>query len=187
VALLEEIGVTKADFFGYSLGGGVALQIAIRHPEVVRKLALASTPFRSDGWYPAILGSMAALGPEAAAAMEATPLYDAYAAVAPNPEDWAQLVTKTGELTTSEYDWTAGVETVTAPTLLIFGDADSVMPQHIVELFTLLGGGVVGDLGEVSTTQLAILPNTAHSAVLMQSDAVLAVLVPFLDAPMPGS
>jgi pimeloyl-ACP methyl ester carboxylesterase len=119
--------------------------------------------------------------------MEATPLYDAYASVAPNPEDWAQLVTKTGELTTSEYDWTSGVETVTAPTLLIFGDADSVMPQHIVELFTLLGGGVVGDLGEVSTTQLAILPNTAHSAVLMQPDAVLAVLVPFLDAPMPGS
>ena len=143
VALLEEIGVTNADIFGFSLGGGVALQIAIRHPEVVRKLVVASTPFRHDGWHPAILGSMSALNPEAAAAMEATPLYAAYAAVAPRPEDWPRLVTKTGQLTTSEYDWGDDVASITAPVLLIYGDADSVLPQHILELFELLGGAVV--------------------------------------------
>jgi pimeloyl-ACP methyl ester carboxylesterase len=119
--------------------------------------------------------------------MEATPLYEAYAAVAPRPEDWPQLVTKTGQLTTSDYDWTAGVETVTAPTLLIYGDADSVLPRHTIELFELLGGAVVGDMGEVSTTQLAVLPNTAHSAVLMQVEPILAILIPFLDAPMPDA
>src|SRR5690606_22225719 len=124
------------------------------------------------------------LGPEAAAAMEATPLYEAYAAVAPRPEDWPQLVTKTGQLTTSEYDWTEGVETVDVPVLLIVGDADSVLPRHTIEFFELLGGAVVGDMGEVSTAQLAVLPNTGHSAVLMQSDAILAVLLPFLDAPL---
>lgn len=186
VALLSAIGVTNADFFGYSLGGGVALQIAIRHPDAVRKLVLASTPFRGDGWHPAILGSMAALGPEAAAAMEATPLYDAYVAVAPRPEDWPQLVTKTGQLTTTPYDWTEEVDTIDVPVLLIVGDADSVLPNHTIEFFTLLGGAVVGDLGEVSPTQFAVLPNTAHSAVLMQSDALLALVVPFLDAPLPG-
>lgn len=185
VALLEEIGVTNADFFGYSLGGGVALQIAIRHPDMVRKLVLASTPFRGDGWHPAILGSMSALNEEAAAAMEATPLYDAYAAVAPRPEDWPRLVTKTGQLTTSEYDWTDDVASITAPTLLIYGDADSVLPQHILELFELLGGAVVGDMGEVGRSQLAILPNTGHSAVLMRTDLILPILIPYLDAPMP--
>jgi pimeloyl-ACP methyl ester carboxylesterase len=184
-AVLQELGVTQADFFGYSLGGGVAMQIAIRHPDLVRKLVIASAAFRTDGWYPEILSAMGAMNPEAAAAMEATPLYEAYVSVAPNPDDWPTLVTKTGELTTSEYDWSADVAEIAAPTLLIFGDADSVRPEHIVELLELLGGGVVGDLGQTANVQLAVLPNTAHSAVLLQTDLLLAVIVPFLDAPLP--
>ena len=187
VAGLLDRGVTNADVFGYSLGGGVALQMAIRHPDMVRRLVIASTPFRTDGWNPAILDAMGGLNPEMAGAMETTPLYEAYAEVAPHPEEWPTLVTKVGQLTTSDYDWSAGVAAITAPTLLIFGDADSVRPEHIVEMFVLLGGGVVGDLGQSASVQLAVLPNTAHSAVLMQSDLLLSVIVPFLDAPMPES
>jgi pimeloyl-ACP methyl ester carboxylesterase len=179
--------VTNADVFGYSLGGGVALQMAIRHPDMVRRLVIASTPFSTDGWNPAILDAMGGLNPEMAGAMETTPLYEAYAEVAPHPEEWPTLVTKVGQLTTRAYDWSAGVAAITAPTLLIFGDADSVRPEHIVEMFVLLGGGVVGDLGQATTVQLAVLPNTAHSAVLTRTELLLAVIVPFLDAPMPES
>jgi pimeloyl-ACP methyl ester carboxylesterase len=186
-ALLGEIDLAQVDIFGYSLGGGVALQIAIRHPDLARKLVVASAPVRADGWHPEILGAMASLGPEAAAAMEATPLYQAYAAVAPNPDDWPNLVTRVGQLTTGEYDWSADVAAIAAPTLLIFGDADSVRPEHIIEMLQVLGGGVVGDMGQTANVQLAVLPNTAHSAVLMQTDLLLAVIVPFLDAPMPES
>lgn len=187
VALLQELGVSQADFFGFSLGGGVALQVAIRQPDLVRKLVIASAPFQAEGWHAEILGAMAALNPEAAAAMEATPLYEAYARAAPQPEDWPTLVTKVGQLTTGGYDWSADVAAITAPTLLIYGDADSVRPEHIVELLELLGGGVVGDLGQTATVQLAVLPGTAHSAVPTRADLLLAVIVPFLDAPMPES
>jgi pimeloyl-ACP methyl ester carboxylesterase len=161
--------------------------MAIRYPDLVRKLVVASTPFRTDGWHSEILGAMGGLNPEVAASMETTPLYEAYAAVAPRRDDWPVLVTKVGELTTSTYDWSEGVAAITAPTLLIYGDADSVRPDHIVELLELLGGGVVGDLGQTAKVQLAILPNTAHSAVLLQTDLLLAVIVPFLDAPLPES
>lgn len=185
VAVLRELGVDNADFFGYSLGGGVAFQLAIRQPDLVRKLVVASAPIRNDGWHQEILGAMAALNPEAAAAMEATPLYAAYTRVAPHPEDWPTLVTKVGQLTTGDYDWSADIAAIAAPTLLIYGDADSVRPEHIVELLELLGGGVVGDLGQTANVQLAVLPGTAHSAVFMRTDLLLAVIVPFLDAPLP--
>src|SRR5207247_10394839 len=58
-ALLKNLGIEKADVMGYSVGGGVALRTAVRHPEVVRKLVLVSTAFRRDGWYPEVLAGMA--------------------------------------------------------------------------------------------------------------------------------
>lgn len=186
IALLEELGIANADLFGYSLGGGVALQVAIRRPEAVRKLVIASAPFRTDGWAPEILGSMAALNPEAATAMMATPLYEAYASVAPNPDDWPALVTAVGQLTTAQpYDWSTEVAAITAPILFIYGDADSVQSDHYLDFFQLLGGGVIGDLGQVANIQLAVLPGTAHSAVFFRTDLLLAIVPPFLDAPMP--
>ena len=83
---------------GHSLGGGVALQTAIRHPEVVRKLVLVSTPFKRDGWYPEVLTGMEQMGPGAAEPMMQTPMYHLYSSVAPRPEDWPVLFTKLGEL-----------------------------------------------------------------------------------------
>jgi pimeloyl-ACP methyl ester carboxylesterase len=186
--LLDELGVEQANVFGYSLGGGVALQFAIRHPERVRKLVLASTPFKTEGWAPEILGAMSALNEDAAAAMQATPMYEAYAAVAPNPDDWAKLVTSVGQLQTSPetaYDWTAGVESLTMPIMLIVGDADSIVPEHLLEFYRLIGGWVVGDLAPLPAVQLMVLPGTNHLAVYLRTDLLLATVIPFLDAPMP--
>ena len=140
-ALIKHLGLEKADLMGYSLGGGVALQTAIRHPEVVRKLVVVSTPFKKDGWYPEILAAMGQMGPEAAEPMKQTPMYQVYASVAPNPEDWPVLLTKLGQLLGKNYDWSKEVAAMEAPTLIVVGDADSVRTAHAVEFFELLGGG----------------------------------------------
>ncbi|MGH2558547.1 MAG: alpha/beta fold hydrolase [Thermomicrobiales bacterium] len=184
-ALLDHLGLDSADLFGFSLGGGVALQIAIRRPELVRKLVIASTVFRRDGWHPEVLAGMSQMTAEAAAAMRETPIYQVYVQVAPRPEDFPVLVGKLGELLAQDYDWTEDIKTVTAPTLLVFGDADNVRPAHALELFELLGGGGPGDLGAVSNAELALLPRTTHFGVLGRTDLLLPIIPPFLDAPLP--
>jgi pimeloyl-ACP methyl ester carboxylesterase len=140
-ALIEYLGFTRADVMGYSLGGGVALQTVIRHPAVVWKLVLVSTPFKRDGWYPEILAGMAQMGPGAAEAMKQTPMYQVCAALAPKPDDWPVLLTKLGELLKQDYDWSTDVAAIEAPTLIVVGDADSVRTSHAVEFFERLGGG----------------------------------------------
>lgn len=186
-ALIEELGLGPVDLMGYSLGGGVALQTAIRHPETVRRMAIISAPFRRDGWYPEVLAGMAAMNAEAARAMVGSPPHAAYVSVAPKPEDWPVLVGKTGDLLRQDYDWTAGVAAIEAPTLLVFGDADAVQLGHVVEMYRLLGGGPAilspgGTMGDLPDSQLAVLPGTTHYEILSSPGLVPAV-VSFLDAP----
>src|SRR5688572_11030989 len=117
-ALIEHLGFERADVMGYSLGGGVALQTAIRHPEVVRKLVVVSTPFKRDGWYPEVLAGMGQMGPEAAEPMKQTPMYQLYASVAPKPEDWPVLLTKLGVLLRKDYDLSDEVAKFETPTMI---------------------------------------------------------------------
>jgi pimeloyl-ACP methyl ester carboxylesterase len=186
-ALLQHLGIHRADLMGYSLGGGVALQAAIRHPEVVRKLVLVSTPFRRDGWYPEVLAGMAQLGPAAAEPMKQTPQYRWYASVAPRPEEWPVLLTKVGELLLQDYDWASDVAALQMPTLLVVGDADSVVTAHAVAFFGLLGGGRQDggwDGSGMSNARLAVLPGMTHHAIY-SSPLLASTVTPFLDAPTP--
>ncbi len=187
--LIQYLGFGRVDLMGYSLGGGVALQTAIRHPGQVRKLVLVSTPFRRQGWYPEVLAGMAQMGPDAAEPMKATPMYQEYAAVAPRPDDWPVMLTKLGALLGQEYDWSEAVAALQAPTLIVVGDADSVRTSHAVRLFELLGGGQADggwDGSGMSRAQLAIMPGTTHYAIF-SAPALAAVVAPFLDAPMPAA
>jgi pimeloyl-ACP methyl ester carboxylesterase len=143
-ALIEHLGLEEADVMGYSLGGGVALQTVIRHPQVVRKLVLVSTPFSRNGWYPEVRAEMEQMGPKAAQPMKQTPMYQVYSSVAPRPEDWPVLLTKLGQLLGQDYDLSEGVAVIEAPTMIVVGDADSVRTAHAVEFFELLGGGKDG-------------------------------------------
>jgi pimeloyl-ACP methyl ester carboxylesterase len=189
-AAIEQLGLGQVDVIGHSLGGGTALQLTIRHPDLVRKLVVVSAPFATAGWHPDILAAVATMNAEVAATMHETPFYQAYVAVAPRPEDWPVLVTKVGGLVSGHdhtYDWTEEVNTITAPTLLIFGDADSVLPEHIEALFQMVGGRVVGDLAPLPSSQLAVLPGTGHSAVLSRTDLLVQFVTSFLDAPMPDA
>ena len=186
-ALIEHLDLEKADIMGYSLGGGVALQTAIRHPEVVRKLVVVSTPFRRDGWYPEVLAGMEQMGPEAAEPMKGTPMYALYSSVAPRPEDWPVLLTKLGELLRKDYEWSVEVAAIEALTMIVVGDADSVRTAHAVEFFELLGGGKADagwDGSGMSASRLAILPSTTHHDIF-SSPTLASAVSPFLDAPMP--
>ena len=188
-ALIKHLGFAKADVMGYSVGGGVALRTAVRHPEVVRKLVLVSTAFRRDGWYPEVLAGMAQMGAGAAEPMKQTPMYQLYARVAPKPADWPVLLTKLGEMLRKDYDWSNDVATIKVPTLLVFGDADAVRTAHAVQLFELLGGGKKDggwDGSGMSNARLAILPGLTHYSIF-SSPALPASVMPFLDAPMPGA
>src|SRR6201999_2430357 len=140
--LINHLGLEQADLMGLSLGGGVALRTAIQHPGLIRRLVLVSAPARQDGWFPEVVAGQAALGPEAAEMMKQSPFYATFEQVAPQPEDWGLHVARVGELLRHDYDWTAGVDAITATVLLVFADNDSVRTAHIAELFGLLGGGL---------------------------------------------
>lgn len=182
-ALIRYLGLPRADVMGYSLGGEVALQVAIRHPALVQKLVLVSTAFSQDGWYPQVLASEAAMGPAAAIAMEQTPLYKLFASVAPKPEQWTQIVVKTGDLLAAPYDWTSEVRKLAMPILIVVGDEDAVRLSRTVEMFGFFGGGKApGGWPGVKppSAELAVLPNTSHLEIFM-SPALPSVVNPFLD------
>lgn len=77
------------------------------------------------------------------------------------------------------------VRSLAAPALLIIGDADIVRPEHTVEFFRLLGGGVPGDLVGLPPSQLAVLPGTTHVSLLDRAEWLTSMTDAFLAAPMP--
>lgn len=189
-ALLRHLEIEVADVFGFSLGGSVALQVAIRHPEVVRKLVVASASYTTEGVHPEVWATIETITPELFAG---TPILEEYTRLAPNPDDFPTLVEKLKQLDMEPFAWPSeDIRAIEAPTLLIIGDSDGTRPEHAVEMFRLLGGGVFGDIAGLPSSQLAVLPGTSHfippgSGVLDRADWLLSMIPPFLDAPMPGS
>jgi pimeloyl-ACP methyl ester carboxylesterase len=188
-ALIRYLKLANADVMGYSVGGEVALRTAIQHPEVVRKVVVVSAAFRRDGWYPQVVEEMSRTGEESAARMKQTPMYQLYSQLAPKPEDWPVLHTKLGAMLREDYDWSNDLPAIKAPVLLVFGDADAVRTAHAVQFFELLGGGKKDggwDGSGISNARLAILPGLTHYTIF-SSPALVAAVIPFLDAPMPRS
>ena len=188
-ALIEHLGAGGADVMGYSLGGGVALQVAIRHPGAVRRAVLVSTPFKRDGWYPEVLAGMEQMGPEAAEPMKETPMYLLYAGVAPRPEDWPVLLAKVGELLRQDFDWSQDAAALEMPVMIVVGDADSVRTAHAVKFFEMLGGGqrdAGWDGSGRPDSRLAILPGTTHYDIF-STPTLASTVAPFLDAPVAGA
>ncbi|HMU62323.1 MAG TPA: alpha/beta hydrolase [Gemmatimonadales bacterium] len=162
-ALIGHLNLGRADVMGYSLGASVALQTAIRHPEVVDRLVLASAAMKQDGFYPEGVAAFQQLEANAATfgpGVKASPLGRAYPDV-----DWTHLFRKLGDLTKRPFDWSADVARVRARTLLVFADADAIRPEHMVEFWKALGGGrrdagIDGALRPAN--QLAIVPDATH-------------------------
>lgn len=182
-AIVKELGHDQVDVMGYSLGGGVALRMAVQHPEAVRRLVITSAGFAQDGFYPEMLPQQAQVGAEMAEAMKETPMYTSYVAVAPHPEDFPKLLDRMGELMRKPYDWTEDVKTLKMPVMLVYGDSDMFRPEHIVEFYQLLGGGLrdAGWMREhMSQNRLAILPDLTHYETFA-APALAHTVLPFLN------
>lgn len=183
-ALIAHLGLGTATVMGYSLGGGTALQTAIRHPEIVDRLVIVSSAHKRNAWQPENLAGMDQLSSAQAEQMKQSPMYAAYASIAPRPEEWNGLWDKVGDLLRADYDWSADIAAFTMPTMLIFGDADSISPANAAEFFALLGGGQRDgswDRSGVTRHQLAILPSTTHYDIIF-SPHLLPTVIPFLTA-----
>jgi pimeloyl-ACP methyl ester carboxylesterase len=183
--LIEHLGLAQADVMGYSFGAATALRLAIQHPSLVRRLVLTSIPCRRDGWFPESLAGMDQMGSQQAGMLMQSPLYDLYSQVAPRVEDFPVLLDKTGELLRRDYDWSAEISKITAPVMLVYGDADAVRPAHMVEFYGLLGGGLCDanwDGSARPVARLAVLPGRTHYDIFASADLPAAV-IPFLDEP----
>jgi len=180
IALLRHLGIEKADILGYSLGAGIALQIAIQHPDLVRMLVVAAIPYNSDGFRLGVFARIRKMQPEN---MAGTPWHEEYIRIAPNPENWPRLLEKVRQLELQGWSPKA-IQSIKAPTLTIIGDSDVVRPEHAVEMFRLLRS-VVGDLGGLPRSQLAVLPGTTHATLVERTDWLISMIEEFLDAPMP--
>ena len=179
-ALLDYLKLPQADILGYSLGGGAAIQCAIRHPEKVRKVVVISFAFRSDGWVKEKNDAMPKLTAEA---FKGSPIEAEYKKLSPTPDKFAAFVKHLVAQAAKPYDFGADKFKATkAPMLFIFGDADGVRPDHISEMFTLKGGGVSGDLGPRSASRLAILPDTTHVMLINRMLTIVPMVNDFLDA-----
>jgi pimeloyl-ACP methyl ester carboxylesterase len=168
-ALLNYLHIEKADLFGFSNGGTIALQMAIRHPESVRKLISASALAKRDGAYPWLWDAMAK------ATLESMPkkLQEEYLKVAPHPENLRLFHDKAAQRMRDFKDIPAdALRGITAPTLVIVGDADVIRPEHAVEMFRTL-----------PHTQLAVLPGTGHMEVTSHTEWLVPMINEFLDAP----
>lgn len=169
--LITHLNLGKADVFGYSLGGGVALQLSARHPDAVNRLIVTSATFRSDGWSAESRAGMAAMDP---VAMQATPLHEMYVQAAPDPAGWTALVTKTRQLLGENYDWTTDLAAVKARALVINAENDAVLRPHSEDL-----------AARISKTALQIVPGTTHYDLMYRPDLLLPLINGFLDTPSP--
>jgi pimeloyl-ACP methyl ester carboxylesterase len=171
VALLHHLGVDDADFFGWSDGGRVALEIAVRHPAMVRRLAVVGTSYTKRGEYDAVVDGDETASPES----WPESVREIYARTALHPESFRTVAGKLGKLWAGFEGWRPDeIRSIAAPTLVMIGDGDSVRPEHAVEMFRLLPHG-----------QLAILPLTDHFAPLQRADWIAGMLDTFFTSDPP--
>ena len=182
-AFMDAVGLKKADVFGYSMGAGAGLQLVIRHPEKVDHFVAASVAYDTAGLQP----EFKAMIPQMTVDMFVNmPFAEEYRKLSPTPDSFPVLVKKLIALEKEPMSWGEYVKRIKTPVLLIAGDADGYTLEHMVSLFHLLGGGVMGDMGKpLPASRLAILPATSHTAVITQVDKLMGFIEPFLKGETP--
>jgi pimeloyl-ACP methyl ester carboxylesterase len=184
VAFMDAVKLPKADVFGYSLGAIAGLQLTIRHPEKVDRLIFVSGAYDFEGWQPAFREFIPQMNVEMF--LEMPVLVDAYKKLAPDPDGFPALAEKLIQIEKEPMAWEEDVKAIKAPVLIITGDSDAATLEHSVKMFRLLGGGVMGDMGKpLPASRLAVMPATAHTAVITQVDLLIAFIEPFLKGETP--
>lgn len=178
--LLTHLKIDSADILGWSMGGGVAFQFAVRHPEQLRRLVVVSAPYAHDGWWPDTEASFATF---TADMFEGTPIREQYESFGNDPAQFPEFVKKVISIDLKPYDWSEDVKAIKAPIFMAIGDADGVRYEHALELFRAKGGGKQGDLHGLPKSRLAILPGTTHVGIFMQrADWLIPMITDFLDS-----
>lgn len=179
-ALLDYLKIPRADLIGYSMGGSVAMECAIRHPDKVRKAVIISSTFRSDGM---VAGAREAISKLTADVFKGSPIETEYKKLSPTPDDFPKFVQRVVATASKGYDFGADkLKATTAPMFFIHGDADGVRLEHVAEMFRLKGGEVHGDLLPRSASRLAILPDTTHVTLMQRVSIIVPMVNDFLDA-----
>lgn len=176
--LLNYLKIDSATILGYSLGATVALQLALLHPEQVKKLVFISSVYKLSGWIQPVRDAFARLTPDM---LSHTPLKAAYNRLAPDTLHWHAFVGKVLQFENTPFD--LGIDHIRkmkAPVLFIKGDNDGVDYAHLAELYTSCGGAVFGDMQGLPKSQLAVLPGATHVSVMMQTAQLSQVITNFL-------
>lgn len=180
---MDAVELKKADVFGYSMGAQVGLQLAISQPQKVKKLIFASGAYDLEGWQPAYSEFIPQMTPEMFLAM---PFFAEKHKQSANPDAYVAFLKKMIALEHEPMEWEADVNALKTLVLIIAGDADVATLEHTIAMFRLLGGGEMGDMGNpLPVSRLAILPATSHTAVISQSELLIAFIEPFLKGEIP--
>jgi pimeloyl-ACP methyl ester carboxylesterase len=178
-ALLDHLKIPKADLIGYSMGGGVAMQCAIRHPDKVRKVVVISSYLHRDG---IVKEGREAISKLTAEVFVGSPLETEYKKLSPTPDGFPKFVKRMVATASKGQSIDADkLKATPAPMFFIHGDADGIRLEHIAEMFRLKGGGTHGDLGPRSASRLAIVPDATHVTLMQRMAVIVPMVNDFLD------
>jgi pimeloyl-ACP methyl ester carboxylesterase len=177
--LLKHLKIDSADILGYSMGGGVAWQFAVRHAEQLRRLVVLSGTYKHDGWWPDVEAMFSTFNADM---FKGTPIQKQYDSLGNDPAHFAQFVKKVISIDLKPYDWSKQVKSIKAPVFMAIGDADGIRYEHALELFRAKGGGKMGDINGLPQSRLAILPGTTHIGMIQRTDWLIPMITDFLDS-----
>jgi pimeloyl-ACP methyl ester carboxylesterase len=189
-ALLHGLGIERADVMGYSQGGGVALQLALRHPQLVSKIVIMSATYRQDGWHPSVMQGLQGLSADVFAN---TPVAEAFRQHTADPEAFDAYVGKMKVLGIEDQNISdAQMRSFPAKTMVVVGDADAVRHEHALAMFKLRGGGdekaaATGAISDVPPARLVILPATSHISISAATEVLAPMITAFLDDVPPAN
>lgn len=177
--LLTHLKIDSADILGYSMGGGVAFQFAVRHPEQLRRLVVLSGTYTHDGWWPDVEAMYATFTPDM---FNGSPIQKQYDSLGNDPARFPEFVKKVISIDLKPYDWSKDVKKIQAPIFMAIGDADGVRYEHALELFRAKGGGKMGDVHGLPKSRLAIIPGTTHIGMTKRTNWLIPMITDFLDS-----
>jgi pimeloyl-ACP methyl ester carboxylesterase len=177
-AVLKHLKIDSADILGFSYGGTVAFQFAIQQPAMTKKLIIISSTYKSEGWLNIMYNMLAGIKPDA---FDNTPIKSEYIKVAPDTSNWHRFIATMLKFSAEKFDLGDDkIKNIKAPVLLIMGDNDGTDKKVLAETYSLLGGNVFGDVVGLPKSQLAILPAKGHGTLMMDTQAIAAIVGSFL-------
>ena len=176
--IMDYLKIDSADVAGYSMGGSVAYQFAVKYPERLRRLVIISSTYKTDGWLPVVNSAFKDFKPEF---FDNTPIKAAYYAVAPDTTKWTKFLKQMIDFARVSFNvGDSNIAKISAPVLIISGDNDGLDKIELMKTYELLGGGVSADLQPMPKSQLAIVPSQGHVSLMMQTQTILSYLANFL-------